>query len=794
MESASEAIWNPALAGFVLAAALVLTLATLLVQVRQTPRGIRAWIASAKNAVGAPMLLASSASVGTITAAGLAVTTGGPGALVWMWIATAVGLALPFGEAALAARTHGEHRGIFVKAAAPFGSVLGSLFIVGLVAAGVAAGGLFQGHEVAEVLRLTLRTTPAVGAGLAAAFAGAIVFVPAVRRFAFIYAVPMAIALWVSTTLGAALEDPLVLELALGDAWNQAFGLSAAATGTGSGAVAALVHHGVLRTVMATELGTGTAAMSYAEARESSNSAAKALPAGAAAMLVPLVTSALIATTTALAMLGASAEPDVIIEPRLVPLERHQSRGLRPSTQVGQTVVLPVETPLEAGKFYSMRVRSSPRGHRFARLMREDNSVILPAWATTSSTDTVVFRSKNPELAKRAAWDVRVPCEREVLESPGSASILKLTPKEEGVDFGKVIAYFELDPQPYVLMDDFDFVGAVDRATSPDPELGEHLALFERKTKDRANNPKLHEFFRGGYRGPYAADDGPRPPWGFVTTPAFTPPEGGTLDLEFRADPRGNALVSINRVGGVEGPPWDLLLEAKTLILRHATDPEQDIRIPVTTKLDRYRVRFVALDTEWEDFRKVTQMEDYSGPYVVIPDYRFSAEVHGDERLNPKLAGRRTIVPVHEHGEISGPLVDTPYRPHPGELLESGVAGPFMHREGIGQIAARVHRYAPSWGGTVFAIVAFILGSTTIAAWSLYVRRGLTASGLTSLAMPLSVVVLIAGAGGAFVAADAVLHWAELAYGIAVAPTLVGLVLLFGDVRAASRGGGDADT
>ena len=166
MESASEAIWNPAVAGVVLATALLLTLVTFAVQLRAVRAGIQAWRNAPTSALGAPLLLASSASMGTITAAALAVTVGGPGALIWMWIATALGLALPFGEAALTSRYFKKHGTVFVRAAAPLGAVLAVLFAVGSISLGLVGGGLFQGHEVGVVWSLTMGTSAAVGAAL----------------------------------------------------------------------------------------------------------------------------------------------------------------------------------------------------------------------------------------------------------------------------------------------------------------------------------------------------------------------------------------------------------------------------------------------------------------------------------------------------------------------------------------------------------------------------------------------------------------------------------------------------
>ena len=777
MDGATETLWFPTVGGYVLATAALVTVATLLVQVRRLADGVRGWWGG-KGKSGAPLLLAGSASMGSITGAVLAVTLGGPGALVWMWLTTLAGMALHFAEASLTAKYRADGPRPFAGAAGSFGGPLAGLLSLGIIVVAVLFGGLFQTQQAALLMEDAAKMEPVAAAGLVGLLGGAIAFAPKLRRAAILYAVPAAVALVVTLGGIAALQDTLLLSLKLGDAFNQAFGVGAAATGTAAGGVGLLVFHGVLRAVMAGEIGLGAAAM--AEAEEGTQARA-----GATAMLVPLVTNGLVGTATALALLSDPGADIPVAEPTLLPLERHESRGLRPSKQVGQTIVLPDDTPLQNKKFYAMRLRANPRGHPLARLERTQNVVTMPPWTVGEGVDTVMFRSRDKARARQPGWDVRIPVDAQPI-TDGVSALIKLTPKDPEVDFGKLIGKYELDPIPFVNSADFQFVGKVGIAASHDDRKAEHLAMYEPEGKDRPPNPKLHEFFRGGYRGPYADQEGERPPWGLVAKPGLQTEVGARLNLALRADPRGDDFVRVNRVGGVEGPLWDFLLQADTLIVRHE-DPAKDIRIPVTAALDGWRIRFKAKEVAWEDFRKIDTEGGYSGPYVVVPDFEFEVEVHTDTRLPNEKKERYALVPVHAVGEPVGPLDGAQvYAPHPGELLEAGMSGPFLSDEGVQRFVTRVRYSSPTWGPWMLLLAGVVLAATSVAVWSAYAARSahhLAGHGAGKLAR---FVVVGASLGGGAIAFGTLLPWVELAFVLTIVPNLAGIVLLMSDVRQAA--------
>ncbi|MCA9709412.1 MAG: sodium:alanine symporter family protein, partial [Myxococcales bacterium] len=575
--------------------------------------------------------------------------------------------------------------------------------------------------------------------------------------------------------------DGTMLGLLLGDAVNQAFGVTPVAAGTASGGVGLAVTHGVLRATLAGEAGLGSAALLDLRARSRG-------VAGAVVMLVPLLAAGGVGSMSALVMLGDPSGDTPVADPELVPLERTFARGLRPSQQVGQTIVLPADTTMEAGKFYGMKLRSNPRGHAMGKLVKEQNHVALPLWAVAEHADTVTFRAREDDRGARAAWDVRIPCEREVKHPEGGFEYVLLRPKDPELDLYKFAIRLELSTTPYVNFDDFSFPGRVGRATSPDSALGEHLAMFEPASATRPFNPKLHEFFRAGYRGPYADDDEPRPPWAFVAREGFDAPIGSTVELRIVGDPRGNEVLHVTRVGTMEAPPWDLLLEAKTVVIRHDSDPTQDIRVGVTPRYDLHRVRFDVADERFADMRVVDKMDGYSGPYLVVPDYEFTAEVHGDARLSESLAGRRTLVPLHPLGEVQGPFGEgETYHPHPAELLEFGLTGPLPAHEGAQRLAARLLSSGGSFSRWLLVVVVLVFAASTLVGWAELGGRAATALAGALGAPALKVAMLAAAAAGTSWSLAELLPVVDLSLAAVVVPSIIGLVLLLPRIREASR-------
>lgn len=781
MTDLASQLWNPWLGYVLLGVAGLLTLAAGVPQLR----GLT-WVrgmfkgTTAEDPRPFPLMLAACASAATIGGTVTAIGVGGPGALVWMWIGILVGLGLHFSEGLLGARETDSTQPpkIHLLAAPGVGTIVAPFFAVGVVGIMVVVAGLLASNETVAVLGWLGGPSPtvaAIGLGLATI---PVAMWPAPRRFA-LAAVPFVVAAYAVSAIVVALADPIVLQLSLGDAMNAAFGVEAAAGGTiGSGVAVAMFHGLAKASAVGATGGIGVGALAGVRTDVPRKG-------GAAAMVAALGSAGILVTATGLVVLGGGTQPGIVAANELVPLEQVRSRGLRPSQQVGQTIVLPEDTPLQAKEHYGVVLRSSPRGHAWARLDGERNAVILPAWQIAENTHTVAFRSINPEGARQAAWDVRVEMNREVREAPGGTPWLKLTPKDPDLDLSKMVSQLSLAPTPYVILDDFHFVGRVGEATSGDEALGVHLAMYEAPNAERPFNPKLHEFFRQGYRGPYPDDGQARPPFSLVSAGDFEPEIGRVLTLRLTTTERGARAAAVTKSGGVESPPWRLLLQVQQLVLRHNEDPTRDMRIPVTPRLEGSRVRYDVADKQFEDMRAVLHDNpDFVGPYVVAPDQTFEVVVRSDTRLPQELEGRRALIPLHELGEPAGPYTDAlPYDPHPAELLEAGFSGPYLDQEGAVVVAARFDEGLGGFGRLLIAATMVLLTLASAGAWAELGGRAATALVGSWGALLARVGTIGAVALGAYATRAQLWATSDVIVGLLVLTSCLGLALLVGKIR-----------
>ena len=139
-----------AIAFFVLLAGGAATLATGMVQLRGLGKAFR--VGASEKALRRA-LIAGSVGMGSIAGAALAIAAGGPGALLWMWVATLLGMALTYAEVVLAVRHKGKRRDGTADAGPLFymrgglggmGKILALLFAIVTPFTALTMGALFQ--------------------------------------------------------------------------------------------------------------------------------------------------------------------------------------------------------------------------------------------------------------------------------------------------------------------------------------------------------------------------------------------------------------------------------------------------------------------------------------------------------------------------------------------------------------------------------------------------------------------------------------------------------------------------
>lgn len=215
--------------------------------------------------------LASTVGTGNIAGVAVALTAGGPGALVWMWISAAVGAAVKYAECALAVAWRRRDSGgrllggpMVTLTHLPFrrlGLALGTAYAALEVCSTLTAGNLVQSSAIS----VSLRHMAGLPAALTAALVGGLTLVilsggvRSVTRFSAAL-VPVMMGLYVLGGAAVLLTHMAQLPGAMAQLLRSAFDVRSA----GAGAFGNMVRVGVTRGCFSNESGTGSAAFSAA--------------------------------------------------------------------------------------------------------------------------------------------------------------------------------------------------------------------------------------------------------------------------------------------------------------------------------------------------------------------------------------------------------------------------------------------------------------------------------------------------------------------------------------------------
>lgn len=272
LDALNGTLYTYGLIGLLLGGGVVFTVRTRCVQVRHFGRMIQYTLRSRRGAEGGissfqafAIGMATRIGIGNITGVALALILGGPGAILWMWVVAAVGMATSFTEATLAQVfkvrwPDGTYRGgpAYYLTVGLRSRSWGVLFAVLLIFAMVIAMSMVQANTIAVALNSGHGVPPWVSALVLMVLTAAVVFagVRGVARAAEIMTPLMAAAylliafVVVGMNIGSA---PAFLS----DILAGAFGLRAGLAGVGGGVVAALLN-GAQRGLFTNEAGMGT--------------------------------------------------------------------------------------------------------------------------------------------------------------------------------------------------------------------------------------------------------------------------------------------------------------------------------------------------------------------------------------------------------------------------------------------------------------------------------------------------------------------------------------------------------
>ncbi len=321
----SNFVWGWPMALILLGAGLLLTLRTIFIQVRGFAHGIG--IATGKyddpdhkgqlthfQALSAA--LSATIGIGNIAGVAIAIYWGGPGAIFWMWVTAAFGMAIKYAECTMA---------IMYRKVEPDGNILGGpmyfielgmkkyfkplawLFSICTAVAAFGAGNMVQSNTMAHSLLDALSIAPEnhetarwiigfVVAGLAGS-----VILGGIRRIGHVasYLVPFMSVVYVGSALVILFINAAEVIPAFKLIFHHAFNPTAVVGGSAGGATVWMTFTwGLRRGLFSNEAGQGSAAMAHSTAKVE-----EPVREGMVAMLGPFIDTLVICTMTALVII-----------------------------------------------------------------------------------------------------------------------------------------------------------------------------------------------------------------------------------------------------------------------------------------------------------------------------------------------------------------------------------------------------------------------------------------------------------------------------------------------------------
>lgn len=310
-------LWqNPLTLLLLLGMGAFLTWKTRLVQLRALPHAF-ALLAGRHATPGADgqishfqaLATALSATVGTGNIAGVAtaVSLGGPGALLWMWVTAFLGMATKFAECSLAVRyrqvaADGEIAGgpMYTLAEGAGLPRVGQAFAVFALLASFGIGNMVQANSVVDGLQFAAGDAAPAGLWLGLLMAALVgtVIVGGIRRIAATASalVPLMALGYIVAALAVLVQHAGLISAAFALIVESALNPAAA----GGAALGEAIRWGVARGLFSNEAGLGSSPMAHAAAQTD-----EPVREGLVAMLEPLIDTLVICTLTGLVIVTA---------------------------------------------------------------------------------------------------------------------------------------------------------------------------------------------------------------------------------------------------------------------------------------------------------------------------------------------------------------------------------------------------------------------------------------------------------------------------------------------------------
>jgi AGCS family alanine or glycine:cation symporter len=365
--------------------------------------------------------LSATVGIGNIAGVAIAIHWGGPGALFWMWITAALGMATKYTEVTLAQKyrnveaTHGHAWEGTVsggpmyyieKGLGPNWKWMAVIFALLLGVTAFMTGNAIQANTVADTMRSTFGI-PVWATGLVTSAVVAAVILGGITRIGKVTAVlaPAMAALYVTGAL-------LIIALHAGEVipalaliFREAFNPTAGVAGTGVGAFLLTMMWGVRRGLFSNEAGQGSAPIAHAAAKTD-----EPVSEGVVALLEPFIDTIVICTMTGLVIIltgvwNARLPTEIVLSGGDLSYVSLDADGRLSDVDVPEEIVIAEGVPLETvdAPLVAWHDVAVERLFVDLEMTRPFSGTIRPAQATAEGSDGRSYTSLHAAAAESGA-------------------------------------------------------------------------------------------------------------------------------------------------------------------------------------------------------------------------------------------------------------------------------------------------------------------------------------------------------------------------------------------------------
>jgi AGCS family alanine or glycine:cation symporter len=266
--------------------------------------------------------LSATVGIGNIAGVAIAIHWGGPGALFWMWVTAALGMAVKYSEVTLAQRyrdvttdhdprkwegsVSGGPMYYIERGLGPYFKPVAAFFAVALGLTAFLTGNGIQANTVADTLETSFGVPPWI-TGLAAAGVVALVIIGGITRIGQVTGVlaPLMAAIYLLGAVVILLMNAGQVLPSLKLIVTEAFRPTAGVAGTGAGVFMTTMLWGVKRGLFSNEAGQGSAPIAHAAAKTD-----EPVSEGVVALVEPFIDTLVICSMTGLVIISTGAWTD----------------------------------------------------------------------------------------------------------------------------------------------------------------------------------------------------------------------------------------------------------------------------------------------------------------------------------------------------------------------------------------------------------------------------------------------------------------------------------------------------